>query len=176
VAGMSTKSTYESTSTLTTTMIEARLLAADTRVRAAANDMVDRHHKRAKTGPNWLADAPFAECPYVPPVPQAVLDVVAGDGVGTWSRGPSREQQFTAIHRDGLMSRHTYHGSPQPLIRSNATPSQLVAAIHAADEYAAEFERLATEYRDTITRANAAHAASQADSVRELVGLCADQG
>lgn len=69
-----------------------------------------------------------------------------------------------------------YYGTPQPLIRSDATPAQLVAAIRAADEYAVEFERLVAEYRETIKQANAAHAAAQADSVRELVGLCADQG
>ena len=154
--------TTEKISTVTLDMIRARLGQSDQRTLAAAGDMSERFHRRGPA-PVCPDDLPSPELPAVAAVPDAVQSILTE--IDFWSTGERRPQQMTAVCRKSIFPT----GSA---VLSSASPTQMVAAIRSADEYATQMEQKAAAYRETVAAAVAAHTSSHADAARELVGLC----
>ena len=155
--------TYERLTTVTTAQVQARLLAADTRVRAACSDMTERLFRRGPA-PVCPSDCETPAPPAIPIPPDAIAAVHTMSHC--WSARAPSDEYTSSIHRDGLLS-------PRDDVKSGSTPSMLVDAIRAADAYAADIEGLARQYAADTAAAIEAHASAQADACRELAGLCA---
>lgn len=145
--------TIEKISTITLAQVTARLLAANERVKEAADDIVERYHKRG----------PEPVCPSdLTPLPAPTLPTI------------STTAGIATNYTDWTMIGYSHFGVGAGI---NAHPESdaktLVAAIEAVDALAATMERLASEYRDATAAAIAAHASEQAEATRTLVGLVA---
>jgi len=152
--------TLDRISTITLDRVAARMLQADARIRAAAADMVDRYYRRG-SAPVVPTDLEALEMPTIPPVPDSI-----GAVLYDWSG--SCQAAYSPQYRNCIIS-----DVKTASVRNTATAAQLVAAIRDADEYAALYERRATEYREATAKAIEAHAAGSVDAVRELTALCA---
>jgi hypothetical protein len=162
------KNTYAKISHITSQQVTARLMSADKRVAIAASEMTGIYYRRETAVIQVPADCPMVELPALSDLPDAIRAATDPKRLNTWhSRYDSAK---TAIHRDSIWTGSTAN---YPLVRSDATPAQIVAAIHAADAYATDVEAIAGKYRADVAQAIVEHVGSQVDSVNELAGLVA---
>lgn len=154
-------------STIDLPKVNARLARADAAVRAATHDMTDRHYRRVADGIVTPTDFASLPLPPIPNLPTAIRAVYNYDGLSYWHTDQrATATDLTAIHRGSIFFRDT--GSR---VLDSATSTQLVAAIHAADEYAAQIAAMARSYAEATRAATEAHIKEQADATRELVAL-----
>lgn len=167
-----TSTTFERISSISPQQVQARILHADQRVRAAANSMIVRFLRRSEDGVFTPSDLQPPPLPAVPAAPDAVVDMFGGH-VSIWHLTTHRHHDdMTAIHRDSIFR---INPGLIPAIEV-ATPEQIVAAITAADRYADELEQLDREYKQTVLESVAAHTRDQSEFVRDLVALVSQIG
>ena len=142
-----------------------RMLKADERVRRAAFSITSRYFKHDNCDPPTIPnDCDPPELPNMPPVPQAVLSVVSNptSSINHWSQEGRRDKEYSVIYRDCVfIDKPKLHG----------TPTQLVQAIKAIDEYADLYDEAANKYIEEVTKRVADYYSSQWEAVNELVAL-----
>lgn len=157
--------TYQKISRITPEQVAARLAKADKRFVAASNAATRTHYRHEGAPVNVPEDVAMPGLPNVPGIPDAVHDVLHGDCLAS-NQGSLRKQDATFGGRSYIFLRHV-------LVLAKASPAQLVAAIKAADEYAAQAEQISRDYLTSVEAAVASHVAGQVEAVNELAGLVA---
>lgn len=145
--------TIERISTVTLVQVTARMNVANARIRAAANDIVERRHKRgpAPICPSDLVGVTMPNCP----------TITSKDGIYT-------------SYADESLYGYTHRGVGADLCASlDADAATLVRAIAALDDLAVKMQKLAAEYREATAAAIATHAEKSAEAAKTLVGLVA---
>lgn len=159
--------TYEKISKITPEQVANRLAKADKRFVAASNAATKTYYRHDGAPVNVPHDVTTPALPPVPGIPDALYDVLHGDCLSSsQSARRAEETQF------GGRS-HIFHRAP--MVLQAATPAQLVAAIKAADAYAAHAEQISREYLASVEQAIAQHVAGQVEAVNELAGLVAQE-
>jgi hypothetical protein len=162
------QNTYSKISQITSQQITERLKASDKRVRLAASEMSGIYHRRENAVVQVPSDCRLVALPDLSDLPAEISAATSPQRINSWhSRYNSAK---SAIHRDSM-----FNGDDvcYPLVQDDAAPAQIVAAIHAADAYAASVEEVAATYRTACEQAITTHVASQVAAVNELAGLVA---
>lgn len=159
------KNTYAKISHVTGQQVVDRLMSANTRVAIAASEMVGIYYRRETAVIQVPADCPMVALQPMGDLPEGILAATEPQRVNTWF---ARSDAKSPIYRSEI-----WNAGSHPLVRSDATPAQIVAAIHAADAYAAYVEEVAAKYRSDVAQAIVEHVGSQVEAVNELAGLVA---
>ena len=157
--------TYEKISKINPEQVAARLAKAAARFVAASNAATKTHYRHDGAPVNVPSDCIMPDLPTVPGIPDALHDVVHGDCLAS--------HQSARRSEDGTFGWRSYIFPRGVIVLQSASPAQLVAAIKAADEYAAQAEQISRDYLASVETAIASHVASQVDAVNELAGLVA---
>lgn len=162
-----TMNTLEKIGPITLAHVAPRLEVANRLMIEAAARITSIAHRHKNAAVIIPADLTPLEMPNIPAAPMDVLQVIVDPSSNAyWHTGDKRHSTYNSSCRSNIFR-------PRTPVRPEATPTALVAAIHAADAYAAEVTQLADDYEAATRAAIAKHTEEQTDAVRELIGLVA---
>lgn len=149
---------------ITLGQVQERIDLADKTVRESAASIL-RRSQRNGPAPVALLDMPVIPLPEVDALPVALFKVAQHRHLSAQDRD-SREYKCHVGYRRSL----------NVVLREEATPEELVAAIKAADERAALYVALDAKYTEDTKAAIAEHVKAQHGACVELLALCAQTG